>query len=154
ILLSADPKAFRVHLTQMRRENPVTPPSFCQACRKYLEGAFVESVTLPRFDRVLHLVFLSHDGEHILLVAELMGRNANLVLVSGGGVIRGTIRPAPGEGERVLKPGKEYADPPGYRERVDPLTLSGPGDPIFADQPAEPAAGRDWLGATFSGMGK
>jgi len=154
VLLSADPKAFRVHLTQMRRENPVTPPGFCQACRKHLEGAIVEAVTLPRLDRVLHLGFRSHDGEHVLLVAELMGRNANLVLVSGAGMIRGTIRPAPAEGERILKLGKEYADPPGYHDRVDPLSLSGPDDPIFADRPLEPGAGRDWLVATFSGIGK
>ena len=49
LLLCADPRDFRVHLTQMRRENPVTPPAFCQVCRKYLEGAWLDEIVLPRF---------------------------------------------------------------------------------------------------------
>jgi predicted ribosome quality control (RQC) complex YloA/Tae2 family protein len=154
ILLSADPKAFRVHLTQRKRENPVTAPAFCQLCRKHLEGAFVESVTLPRFDRVLRLGFRTHDGERAVLVAELMGRNANLILISGAGVVRGTMRPAPADSERPLRLGKEYADPPGFHNRVDPLTLSSPSDSIFAELPSTPEEARNWLSATFSGIGR
>jgi predicted ribosome quality control (RQC) complex YloA/Tae2 family protein len=154
LLLSADPKSFRIHLTQVKRENPVTPPAFCQLCRKQLEGAFVEAVTLPRFDRVLHLWFRAHDGERVRLVAELMGRNANLVLVSGAGLVRGTIRTAPADSDRALRPGKEYTDPPGFHDRIDPLSLSGPDDRVFADVPDDPGEARVWLTSTFSGIGR
>lgn len=113
LLISADPRQFRAHLTQMKRDNPITPPAFCQLCRKYLDGAVILEVEMPTFDRLFQLTFRTHDGEKVLLVAELMGRNANLVLVSGAGVVRGVMRPTPADSERPLRPGLPYQMPPG-----------------------------------------
>ncbi len=156
LLLCADPQNFRVHLTQVRRENPINAPAFCQVCRKYLEGAWLESIDLSRFDRVLRLVFRAHDGENLMLAAELMGRNANLVLVSGTGIVRGAIRAAPSE-ERPLRPGVAYAEPPGYQDRQDPLVLDAAAmEKLLAalPSPSEDAkAARSYLMAAFSGIG-
>lgn len=147
LLLCADPQTFRVHLTQIKRDNPVTAPGFCQVCRKYLEGAWLDEIVLPHFDRVLRLGFRTYDGERAALVAELMGRNSNLVLTSGAGVVRGVLRPASG-GERTLRPGAVYADPPGYGEKPDP-----PHAPERAPDADNPKAAKTWLMNTFGGIG-
>jgi predicted ribosome quality control (RQC) complex YloA/Tae2 family protein len=153
ILLSADPRTFRLHLTQVRRENPVTPPGFCQVCRKYLEGATLAEVTMPRFDRLANLVFQAPDGERMTLAAELLGRNANVILVSAG-IVRGAIRPAPAGTERPLRPGLPYALPPGSAHSVDSFTVVSPTDPIFDDLPGDLDEAAKWLTATFTGINR
>ena len=136
LLLSADPRLLRVHLTQVRRENPKTAPNFCLVLRKDLEGARLMAVEQPRFDRILRLTFRAPEGGTVLLIAELMGRNSNLVLVSGTGMIRAVIRPTQSE-QRSLRVGDAYKDPPGYDERRDLFTVT-PDEPApdggFADQ--------------------
>lgn len=154
LLLSADPRTFRLHLTQVRRENPVTPPGFCQVCRKYLDGATLVEVTMPRFDRLADLVFQAPDGERMLLAVELLGRNANLVLVSGSGLVRGAIRPAPADSLRPLRHGIAYAPPPGSGESIDSFTVTSATDPIFDDLPTERHAAAKWLSATFTGINR
>jgi predicted ribosome quality control (RQC) complex YloA/Tae2 family protein len=154
VLLSADPQAPRVHLTQVRRENPVTPPNFCQLARKLLEGAVLTDVQMPRFDRVVHLVFRDHDGGQIRLVAELMGRNANLVLVTGSDVVRAAIRTPPAGSSRSLRNGAPYGPPPRYTDSVDSGAIVREDDPVFRDLPSEPAEVQRWLQATFSGIGR
>lgn len=152
VLLCADPRLFRVHLTEARRPNPQTPPAFCSLCRKYLEQAEVLDFRLPRFDRILHITFRAEDGEKFLLTVELMGRNANIALVSGAGIVRGTIRPAPPEGERVLRSPLPYALPP-EDSRRDPLTVTNE-DALWADLPKDEPTVTAWLASTFSGMGR
>ena len=110
LLISADPQAARLHLTQVKRENPVQPLGFCQVARKYVEGAWIEAVELPYPDRIVQIAFRSVEGERVTLVCELMGRNANVVLLSGAGVVRGVLRRG---GERDLHPGTAYVAPPG-----------------------------------------
>ncbi|MBB6052829.1 Rqc2 family fibronectin-binding protein [Armatimonas rosea] len=110
LLLSVDPHAARVHFTQVKRDNPTQPPGFCQIARKYLEGAWIEAVELPFPDRVLHLVCRSVEGERVTLICELMGRNSNLVLVSGANTVRGVLRHG---GEREMHHGAVYKSPPG-----------------------------------------
>ena len=153
LLLSADAHTFRVHETQMRRENPVNPFAFCQVCRKYLDGTFLETIEMPHFDRVLHLGFRAADGERFRLIAELMGRNSNLVLVSGAGIVRGSMRASPPGSVRDLRPGSLYADPPGLTEKRDPLTLQGTNDPIWDELPENPNEAARWLAQTFGGIG-
>lgn len=110
LLLSVDPHAARVHFTQVKRDNPTQPPGFCQIARKYLEGAWIESVELPFPDRVLHLACRTVEGERVTLICELMGRNSNLVLVSGTNTVRGVLRQG---GEREMHHGAAYKSPPG-----------------------------------------
>ena len=153
ILLSADAQTFRVHETQMRRENPVNPFAFCQVCRKYLDGTFLETASMPHFDRVLELGFRGVDGERFRLIAELMGRNSNVVLVSGGGIVRGSMRASPPQSTRDLRPGVPYRDPPGLGEKRDPLTVDGAGDAVWRDLPENATEAGRWLAATFGGVG-
>lgn len=152
ILLCADPKSFRLHITQSKRANPVNAPAFCGACRKRLDGAFLSEILQPRFDRVVRLVFLVRGGEPVTLMAELMGRNSNLALTSGEGIIRAVLRPMPADSPRPLKPGEVYADPPGYGERPDPLAAltTGAVDAL----PEEFDAARETIQTGFGGIGK
>ena len=152
VLLCADPKGFRVHLTQRKRENPIAAPQFCGVCRKYLDGAMVASVTMPRFDRVVRILFRAHDGEAISLIAELMGRNTNVILLSGADTIRGVMRPAPADSPRSLRVGDTYRDPPGYSDRIDPFKVLDNGG--FDNLPEEAEDARAALTAQFAGIGK
>ncbi|MBC8101645.1 MAG: NFACT family protein, partial [Cytophagales bacterium] len=152
ILISSDPRTYRIHRTQVRRENPVTPPGFCQVCRKYLEGAVLAEVTMPRFDRLVHLIFQTPDGGRITLATELMGRNANVILCTEEGTVRGAIRPSPAGSTRPVRPGSAYALPPGFTTGHDSLTVISPDDPIFETLPMEINAAVKWLSGTFSGI--
>jgi predicted ribosome quality control (RQC) complex YloA/Tae2 family protein len=140
LFLSADPKNARIYLTQVKRESPTLPPGFCQIARKYLEGAWLEAISLPYFDRILHLEFKSVEGEPVTLVIELMGRNSNVVLSSGAGaqIVRGVLRDAR-EGVRDLRHGLLYEPPPGVFQGLDaPLGK-------FADTEAQLRGGRTAL---------
>ena len=154
LLLSADPRLFRVYLTQVRRDNPITPPGFCQICRKYLEGTTLIEATMPRFDRLLNLVFQAPDGERMTLAAELLGRNANIVFISGSGTVRGSIRAAPADSVRPLRYGSDYSLPPGSGDSIDSVTITSPSDPIFDDLPSDIDAATKWLTATFTGINR
>ena len=113
LLLSTDPQAPRVHLTHQRRANPDTPPGFCQVARKDLEGARLDAVLLPFRDRILRLDFTDVDGAPRRLIAELMGRNSNLILTDPAGAVRGVLRPIKADSPRPLRPGRPYENPPG-----------------------------------------
>jgi len=73
---------------------------------------------------VLHLEFRAPDGERATLIAELMGRNANLILVSGTGTVRGVMRHIPTDSERALRPGAVYASPPNSDTARDSVTVT------------------------------
>jgi predicted ribosome quality control (RQC) complex YloA/Tae2 family protein len=154
LLLCVDPRQFRVHFTQQRRENPIAPPSFCQVSRKYLDGALLTAVEMPVFDRILHFEFRAHDGERVAIVAELMGRNSNLILISGSNTVRGVLRPAPADSPRALRPGASYSPPPGKPLARDPRTVIAAQDPVFAAAPDEERDLPAFLRESFSGIGK
>ncbi len=150
LLVSADPRLFRVHLTQMRREPLPNAPGFLQVARKWLDGAYFVAATLPTWDRVLRLSFQTPEREAVHLVCELMGRNANVVLTTGEGgaeIVRGVLRNPTG-GERVLRPNVPYTVPPGTGDKPDPRTANG------ADFPEEPDAVARFLSAAYSGISR
>ncbi len=87
LLVAAGTGNARVHLTKSGFENPAEPPMFCMLLRKYLTGARILTVTQPKNERVLKLELETRDElgveGHKTLVAELIGRSANLILVDG-----------------------------------------------------------------------
>ena len=53
LLLSADARFARLHLTETRKPNPPTPPAFCALLRKRLENGFIRDIQQVGFDRIV-----------------------------------------------------------------------------------------------------
>ena len=147
----------RVHLTETLFDNPAAPPMFCMLLRKHLTGAHILSVEQPDFERMLVITLETYDEmgftETKKLVAELIGKSANLILVGGDGRIIDCMRRMDYAGEelRRLLPGMLYRFPPrqnktGFftadsdeiRRRIDSADRETPPD--------------KWLLANFSGL--
>jgi len=92
-------------------------------------GGRLLSASQPGLDRVLRLSFAGEEGfvptPPVELVAELTGRNANLILLTEGDVIAGVERQVLAERNRYreLKIGAPYVPPPPYN-KLDPRTAS------------------------------
>ena len=124
LLLSARPGEARAQFTEQKYENPDTPPTFCMLARKYFSGARLTAVTQPGLERILELHFETTDemGDRVTerIICELIGNQANIVLVSQSGRIIDAIRRSDLEsGKRLLLPGAVYC----YPEPQDKLNL-------------------------------
>ena len=89
LLISAGTGSARVHLTKASFENPAEPPMFCMLMRKHLVGARIASVSQPEGERMLCIELDSRDElgfeTRKKLIAELIGRSSNLILVTPRG---------------------------------------------------------------------
>ena len=126
LLLSCHPQRARVHLTAGRPRRPEQPPPFCMLLRKYLIGARIRDFFQPPLERVLEIEFTAVEGlPAVTLIAEIMGRRSNLLLVDGGRVILGAVQTATWEQNprRAILPGELYREVPG-QGKLDPLSIS------------------------------
>ncbi|MBX5458316.1 MAG: NFACT family protein [Thermogemmatispora sp.] len=142
LYLSAHPQLARLHLTLRKPPRAVPePPPFVMLLRKYLEGARLEAVEQPRWERVLHLIFRTrvwrgHEDEapaletgeqaeragqgptasyqRLRLIAEIMGRTSNIVLCNEAGLILGCHKRIGADINRyrVIMPNVPYVPPP------------------------------------------
>jgi predicted ribosome quality control (RQC) complex YloA/Tae2 family protein len=131
LLISADPRASRLHLTAASLPNPAAPPRFCQLLRARL-CRLLEIERLPG-ERIVRLLFSGKDEQRWTLVAELLGTRANLLLLDGEGRIVDALQRREEEG-RAVGPGLSYA-PPALPPRFD-LAAGVPDIP--ADVPLRP----------------
>ncbi|CCW36252.1 predicted RNA-binding protein, snRNP like protein [Chthonomonas calidirosea] len=126
LLLSAHPQFARAHLTLKRPPNPPTPPTFCMALRKHVEGLHLLKVRQLDFDRVVFLeIGLPANGlPSATLIGEFMGKHSNLVLVTPEGTILDAVHRVSHRINRVrqLLPGQPYQLPPPQPDRVNPFT--------------------------------
>lgn len=117
----------RVCVTQADYENPPQPPMFCMLLRKHLIGARILEVTQPERERMLSFTLLCYDemgqSSQKTMAVELLGRNANLVLVDADGRIIDAARRVDSEMSplRQLMPGLIYRLPP----KPEPGKFSG-----------------------------
>ena len=130
LLLSADPLHARVHLTDASPPNPLQAPAFCMLLRKYLDPGKIAAVEQVGLDRILHLVIDGFDEAgrpaRRRLVAELTGRNSNLILVDdASGLIIDAVRRVSARVNRyrALLPGEKYVPPP-PTEKLDPRSVT------------------------------
>ncbi len=157
LLLSAGSGSARVHVTTRERENPAEPPMFCMLLRKHLTGGRLLRLEQPEGDRVLLFTFACLDelGEpsEKKLAAELMGRNANLILIDAQERILDCLHKADpmAAPRRPLLPGLYYSLPPA-QEKPNLLSVS---EERFLAAFRESAGGKSgdrWLVETFSGV--
>ncbi len=82
LLLSTDPETARLHFTHQPLPNPPAPPVFCQFLRAHIQGARIDAIRQVPGDRIVRLNLTAREGACIL-VAELTGRHADLLLLDG-----------------------------------------------------------------------
>ncbi|NLX08702.1 MAG: fibronectin/fibrinogen-binding protein [Chloroflexi bacterium] len=126
LLLSAHQQHARVHLSAEKlRRGAATPSPLGLLLRRYAEGARVDSVRQPEWERVL-IVDLDGPEGVFELIAEPMERRANLLLVRDDGRIMDCVRRVgPQENRvRVSLPGHPYTPPPPQKLKRDPLALT------------------------------
>jgi predicted ribosome quality control (RQC) complex YloA/Tae2 family protein len=123
LLLSTHPDFFRIHLTEKKYANPMVPPRFCTYLRKHIGGARISEVTQDRFERVVRIGLQKKMDagviREVFLVAELVGKMSNLLLLEGDRILdclhfrrdeEGAIRPsAPGLTYVPLSPSSPLA---------------------------------------------
>lgn len=111
LLISASPQLSRIHLTGDSFPNPFTPPRFCQLLRARLSR--LTGIEQVAGERIVKFTFSGKEGASYVLMAELLGRHANLVLVDRQGQIVDAMKRVSGEGaRRRLLPGLPYVLPP------------------------------------------
>ena len=91
LLYSVHDETARMHLVRQTLSNPPTPPSFCQLLRARVQGARIEAIRQIADDRIVRVDLTSRDGP-VSLVAELFGRNADLLFLDGGQRVIATLR--------------------------------------------------------------
>lgn len=143
--LSANPDAPRLHLQRGRVWSHTGPPGpFFRRLAEELPGARITGLDLVAGDRIviLELTGTPRGGRRALL-AELVGRHSNLVLLGPGDEVLEVLVPAPAKkaGEARLVHGRPWSPPGGCArgpEAVEPPPLLE-----LLPAPDAPHAGRD-----------
>lgn len=91
LVVSANPSAARIHITDESVENPLIPLRFCTILRKYLSGGRILSVETPGYERIFQIKIQTTnemgDKDVKTFLVEIMGRFSNLILLNESGMI-------------------------------------------------------------------
>ena len=112
LLLSPDRRHAPLHLVSVKPAAEDSPHGFILFLRSRVSGARVTGISLLNQDRVVEIRF-RRQGEEYLLVFELFGSSANLVIVDPSSIILAVYNPVPPseEAARPLLPGLLYRAP-------------------------------------------
>ncbi len=125
LLLSIDPAYARVHLTEKRSQGKEQPSPFCMLLRKYLVSGRAASFSNPPLERILEVEFEPTEGlPPVKLIAEIMSRRSNIILVDNKDNILGAAKTASWDKNpaRVIMPGEKYQPPPA-QNKLNPLEM-------------------------------
>lgn len=125
LYLSAAPQHPRLHLldAKLRRGLP-KPTQLGLLLRRYIEGGAVGEISQPAWERLLEIEITSADAKY-RLIAELMPRRANVLLVLDGLILDCLNRVGPDENRyRLSLPNHEYLPPPPIRGQLDPAQVT------------------------------
>ncbi len=134
----------RLLFTNRSYPTPAEPGNFVMVLRKYLEGGIIEEITQAGLDRWCTLKIRRHneigDLEYLRVVIELMGKYANVILISSEGKIIDALKRIPPfeNNRRTVHPGAMF-DPTPAQDKKDP----------FVDQIVDPEVS---LTKQFSGF--
>ncbi len=132
IYLSAHPQLARAHITALKPPRVASdPPPFVMLLRKYLEGARIEAIQQPRWERVLEIIagYRSSPGSderiRYRLIIEIMGRLSNIILCDEQGLILGSLKRVGAEVNRyrVIAANVPYVPPPPQEHTIAGQTL-------------------------------
>jgi predicted ribosome quality control (RQC) complex YloA/Tae2 family protein len=132
LYLSAHPQLARAHLTALKPSRMVSePPAFVMLLRKYLEGARIEAIQQPRWERIIEMI-AGHRGAsgaeertRYRLLIEIMGRMSNIILCDEHGLILGSLKHVGAEVNRyrVIGTNVQYVPPPPQQRKAGGQTL-------------------------------
>src|SRR5205807_394392 len=90
-----------------------------------IEGAHVAEVRQRGFDRILDIEFQATGGDTYTLVAELMGKHSNLILMNEERTILDAAKRITRKISRLREvlPGKTYVPPPPQEDRESPFEI-------------------------------
>lgn len=112
LLLSCHPLFARAHLITKRPGNQPSPPQFLSALRSRIDGGRLVEVRQIQGDRILEIVVETPEGI-FRLIAELMGKHSNLILVDDGGRVVGAAKwIGRSKSSRPIQPATPYLLPP------------------------------------------
>ena len=144
LTLTADPGRQGLRLSEARvRRGDATATPLALAARSRLVGARLRDIQAPRHERILRFSF--EAAEPLTLIAELMGRMSNVILLDSRGTILACARLVTPEmtSVRVVLPGRPYAPPPAP-PKEDPGS-TGPDDLAeWLDQVDVGSRGQAW----------
>lgn len=130
---------------------------FCMLLRKHLVGAHISAVYQPDYERMLIIELEGHDEMGFAcqkkLVAEMIGRSANVILIDGEGRIVDCMRRMDfgGDAQRRMLPGMIYRLPP--RQEKLPLLETDSAQRQAMIQAADRQQSPDkWLLNSFAGL--
>jgi len=156
-LLNADSRQFRFHPWP----DPVPERShqshLLEVLSHHLSGATVRDVTVTWLERILIFHFVKRDitGEKtsFRLIAELMGKHSNIIVVDFEDVILATHKPVHSFQSRVreIRAGKAYTPPP-RQDRIEPREFSVSEWSDFINSANTDTPCDDHLSRTFLGM--
>lgn len=137
LILSAHQQLARVYLAgEKLRRGVQTPSPLGLLLRRYAEGARIEEVRQPAWERMIILDLDGPEGVFELIV-EPMERRANILLVRDDQTIVDCVRRVGPQDNRlrVSLPGHPYTPPPPQKLKRDPhtLTLTLLGDMLDAE---------------------
>ena len=142
LVVCGDSEFGRVHLAQDAEPRPDIHSPLADVMRRYLQGAVIQSIEQINFDRLLHIEFINAQRlgpeSRCTLVAEVMGRHSNVLLLNEDGMILECLKHVPAEVNRYRQtlPGLEYVPPPDFG-KVDPFAVNAAELSRIAEQ-AEP----------------
>ncbi len=144
LLVSIDPQHARLHKITSKVPNAPVPPPFCQSLRKHIEGGFVQSLHMVGFDRIVELAVRTRGGVYTL-VAELMGKHSNLILVDPNGLIQSALKwVSPRQSSlRPIRSGEKYQLPPTSSLRGSGQRAVGSGESALTHPSPPSPTGRE-----------
>ena len=125
LYLSADASAPRVYLNAGKLRRGLSKPTqLGLVCRRLVEGGIVQGISQPPWERVLQLDIAGREGD-VALIAEIMPRRANVLLIRDGMIVDCLNRVGPDKNRyRLSLPNHRYAPPPPIENRLSPASLS------------------------------
>ncbi|MCY4147384.1 MAG: NFACT RNA binding domain-containing protein [Chloroflexi bacterium] len=125
LLLCADSQQPRAHLVDSKlRRGAQKPTQLGLLFRRYVEGGRIATISQPAWERLLEIDVDSEKGR-VRIIAELMPRRANLLLVRAGIILDCLNRVGPDDNRyRLSLPKHRYVPPPPIQNQLDPATVA------------------------------
>ncbi|MCR4874554.1 MAG: NFACT family protein [Clostridia bacterium] len=107
----------RIHLTTIKKQSPIVALAFCMHLRKYLLNGNIEKIYTLNEDRIIVIEVKSRNEMRDIvsyrLIAEMMGRYSNIILVNEKDTITDALKQVPFDvmTKRTLVPSAKYSIP-------------------------------------------